>query len=186
MRVIASLMSSTRSASLRLDIGQGLADALRDAFHADTLQALRRQNVYFPAEQPLQIFRKAEKVVVGWPLEVDQKIEIALSVLSAAGIRTEQRNSANRVLLKKLVIPAQRAQDALPGEIVFRALVHCRVRPWCTNVSFRQLRTGRRKVLGMPLGDSCSAAKSALFDHLVSDGKHAWGNCEAERPGGLE
>src|SRR5438876_6706827 len=119
MRVIASLMSSTRSASLRLDIGQGLADAFRDAFHADTLQALRRQNVYFPAEQPLQIFRETEIVVVGWPLEIDQKIEIALSVLSADGIRTEERNSANRVLLKKLVIPAQRAQDALPGKIVF-------------------------------------------------------------------
>jgi hypothetical protein len=31
------------------------------------------------------------------------------------------------VLLKKLVIPAQRAQDALPGEIVFCALFYCRV-----------------------------------------------------------
>src|SRR5207248_2559299 len=39
IRLIASVMSSTRSASLRLDIGQGLADALRDAFHADTLEA---------------------------------------------------------------------------------------------------------------------------------------------------
>jgi hypothetical protein len=90
-------------------MGQSLADALRDAFHADTLQALRRQNVYFPAEQPLQIFREAEKVVVGWPLEIDQKIEIALSVLPAGCIRTGERNSANRVLLKNLVIPAQRA-----------------------------------------------------------------------------
>jgi hypothetical protein len=52
------------------------------------------------------------------------------------------------VLLKNLVIPAQYAQDALPVEIVFRALVHCRVRPWCTDVRFRQLRTGRQKVLG--------------------------------------
>ncbi len=106
------------------------------------------KNVCFPAEQPLQIVREAEKVVVGWPLELDQKIETALSGLSAAGIRTEQRNSANRVLLKKLVISAQRAQDALPGEIVFRALFHCRVRLWCTDVSFRQLRAGRRKSSG--------------------------------------
>jgi hypothetical protein len=40
------------------------------------------------------------------------------------------------VLLKNLVIPAQYAQDALPVEIVFRALFHCRVLPWCTDVSF--------------------------------------------------
>src|SRR5262249_40403072 len=145
---IASMMSSTRSGSLRLDIGQGLADALCDVFHADALQALRRQNVYLPAEQPLQIFREAEKVVVGWPIKIDQKIEIALSVLSAGGIRTEERNSATRVLLKKLVIPAQRTQDALPGEIVFCILLHCRVRPLCTDISFRQVRTRRRTVLG--------------------------------------
>src|SRR5436190_1440224 len=136
MRLIASAMSSTRSASLRLDIRQGLAYALRDAFHADTLQAVRRQNVHFPAEQSLQIFREAEKVIVGWPFEIDQKIEIALSVLAAGGIGAEERNCANAVLLKKLVILAQRAQNALPGEIVFRALFHCRVRPWCTDVSF--------------------------------------------------
>jgi hypothetical protein len=133
-----------------LHISQDLADALRDAFHADTLQAPRRQNVYFPAEQPLQIYREAEIVVVSWPLEIDQKIEIALSVLSAGGIRTEERNSANRVLLKKLVISAQRAQDALPGEIIFRVLFHCRVRPWCTDVSFRQLRSPESSGTNVP------------------------------------
>jgi hypothetical protein len=63
------------------------------------------------------------------------------------------------VLLKKLVIPAQRAQNALPGEIVFRPLLHCRGRPWCTDVSFRQLRTGRRKALGsnVPLNEPAYA-----------------------------
>jgi hypothetical protein len=83
---MAATLLRTRSASLRLDIGEGLANAVRNAFHADTLQHRRRQNVHFPVEQPLQIFREAEKVVVGWPLEIDKKIEIALPVLSARGI----------------------------------------------------------------------------------------------------
>src|SRR6516162_11550019 len=117
-------MSATRSASLRLDIGQGLADALRDTFHADALQPRRCQNVHFPPEQPLKVLREAEKVVVGGPFEVHEKIEVALFALPAGGVGTEERNPANRVLLKKVGILAQGAQDALPGETVLRVLFH--------------------------------------------------------------
>jgi hypothetical protein len=49
---------------LRRDIGEGLPDAVSDAFHADALQTMRRQNIHFPAEQPLKILREAEKAVV--------------------------------------------------------------------------------------------------------------------------
>ena len=103
-RRIASLMSSTRSASLRLDIGQGLADILRDAFHADTLQASRGQNVYFPPERPLQNLRETKKVVIRGPLKIDEKVQIALSVLSASRKGTEECNSPNRVLFENLFI----------------------------------------------------------------------------------
>jgi hypothetical protein len=104
MRVIASMMSSTRSAFLRLDIGQGLADILRDAFHADTLQASRGQNVYFPPEQLFQILRETNKVVIRGLLKIDEKVQIALSVLSARRKGTEECNSPNRMLFEKLFI----------------------------------------------------------------------------------
>src|SRR5207247_9675913 len=45
-------------------------------------------------------------------------------------------------------------------------------------------------VADVPLADSCIAAirhlYSILFNHLVGNSKHAWGNRQAERLGGLE
>jgi hypothetical protein len=45
---------------------------------------------------------------------------------------------------------------------------------------------GRLDVRFVPKADICSAAKSCLFDHLVGCLQEGFGDCEAERFGGLE
>jgi hypothetical protein len=48
------------------------------------------------------------------------------------------------------------------------------------------MRGAARDVRFGPMADSCGAAKSVLFDHLVGDGKHSRRNVEAERLGSRE
>ena len=48
------------------------------------------------------------------------------------------------------------------------------------------IRGARRRVCFGPIPDSCTAAKSVLFDHLIGAREQGWRHFQSERPGRLE
>ena len=57
----------------------------------------------------------------------------------------------------------------------------------CFSIPRKTLRlAGREHGRAIPLGTKCDAAKSELFDHLISERKQHWWYLNSKRLGGLE
>lgn len=123
---MASAMSSMRSLSWRLGIGERFANAIGDAWDADAVQALRGEDFHFPAEKFLERAGKPEEVVVGRPREIDQKVDVTAVGLAVPGVGAEEGNVAHGVLREQVAVLPERAQNIPPGEFDLRPLFHGR------------------------------------------------------------
>ena len=67
-------------------------------------EAAARHESDFAAEQTLQREGKVDEIVVRRPLEIDEKVDVAASLLLAAGIRAEQTEAFNGLLSEQVLM----------------------------------------------------------------------------------